>query len=63
MISSQEADEVRFLNMLGKLAEIRQVANVRSMFDQSGVTAGEYYIGQSTVLGQVAWKIIGKIML
>lgn len=49
--------------MLGKLAEIRQVANVRSMFDQSGVTAGEYYIGQSTVLGQVAWKIIGKIML
>lgn len=49
--------------MLGKLAEIRQVANVRSMFDQSGVTAGEYYIGQSTVLGQIAWKIIGKIML
>lgn len=49
--------------MLGKLAEIRQVANVRSMFDQNSVTAEEYYIGQSTVLGQIAWKIIGKIML
>lgn len=43
-ISSQEAGEVRFFSdMSGKLAEIRQVANVKSVFSQSfslsGVTA------------------------